>query len=62
MDRKLLNAKTYVYVKDRVWTVKGTGVIIWANDKTVVVDLDGDHGTYCFHRDSVWKFVEDNQK
>lgn len=54
--------KTYVYVKDRVQTVKGTGVVVWANDKTVVVDLDGDHGTYYFHRDSVWKLVEDNQE
>lgn len=54
--------KTYVYVKDRVQTVKGVGVVVWANDKTVVVDLDGDHGTYCFHRNSVWKLVEDNQE
>lgn len=54
--------KAYVYVKDKVWTVKGTGIVIWADDKTAVVDLDGDHGTYCFHRDSVWKFVEDGKK
>lgn len=53
--------KAYVYVKDRVQTVKGAGVVIWADDETVLVDLDGDHGTYLFHRDSVWKIVENNQ-
>ena len=54
--------KAYVYVKDRVQTVKGTGVAVWADDKTVLVDLDGGHGTYYFHRDGVWKLVEDTQE
>ena len=54
--------ETYVYVKDRVQTVKGVGVVVWANDKTVVVDLDGGYGTYYFHRNSVWKLIEDNKE
>lgn len=54
--------KTDVRVKDRVQTVKGVGIVVWANDKTVVVDLDGDHGTYYFHKNSVWKLVEGNKE
>jgi hypothetical protein len=54
--------KKDVRVKDRVQTVKGVGIVVWADDKTVLVDLDGGHGTYCFHKNSVWKLVEDNKE
>ena len=49
-------------VGDRVQTVKGRGVIIYVNDDGVVVELDGDHGTYFFDKNGVWIIVEDNKK
>lgn len=52
--------KADVYVGDRVQTIKGIGIVIWVYDATVVVELDGDHGTYLFGKNSVWKLVEDN--
>lgn len=63
---KILNGdsmnKADVYVGDRVQTIKGRGIVIWVYDAdaTVVVELDGDHGTYLFGKNGVWKLVEDN--
>ena len=39
---------TDVSVGDRVQTIKGRGVVVADCDTNVVIELDGDHGTYFF--------------
>jgi hypothetical protein len=49
--------KSDMCIDDRVQTIKGIGVIIAIYETTVLVELDGDHGTYLFHKDSVWEII-----
>lgn len=55
-------SKKDVRVGDRVQTIKGRGIVIEDYDTGVVVELDGDHGTYFFDNNGVWIIVEDNKK
>lgn len=47
---------------NRVQTLKGRGVVSMVDNDKVIVDLDGDHGSYMFHKDSVWKIDEDKKR
>lgn len=47
-----------IQIGDRVGTIKGRGVVFVTDGDTITVDLDGDHGSYMFHKDSVWKIDE----
>ena len=53
-------SKKDVRVGDRVQTIKGRGIVIEDYDTGVVVELDGDHGTYFFDNNGVWIIAEDN--
>ena len=44
-----------VRIGDRVQTIKGCGIVTALVDDFVVVDLDGDHGTYMFDKKGIWK-------
>lgn len=46
--------RTDVNIGDRVQTLKGTGVVSVV-DTVITVNLDGNHGCYCFPKDLVWK-------
>lgn len=52
---KGMNRKT-ISVGDRVETIKGRGVVmaVAINGEAVIVDLDGDHGSYYFSENEVW--------
>jgi hypothetical protein len=47
-----------IHIGDRVQTLKGRGVVSVIDNDIITVDLDGDHGGYCFFKDSVWKIDE----
>ena len=48
-----------IHVGDRVGTTKGRGVVSVVDNDIVTVELYGDHGIYCFSKDSVWQTNED---
>ena len=51
-----------IKIGDRVQTLKGKGVVSYVNDDmTFIVDLDYDHGSYYFSKDSAWK-INENQE
>ena len=50
-----------IHVGDRVGTTKGRGVVSVVDNDIVTVELYGDHGIYCFSKDSVWKIEEDEK-
>lgn len=56
--------KKDVHIGDRVQTIKGRGIVVadYDDDDAVVVELDGDHGTYLFGKNGIWNIVEDNQE
>lgn len=43
-----------IHIGDKVQTLKGTGIVTDVNDAIVGVDLDGDRGSYLFHKEHVW--------
>ena len=51
--------KIDIKIGDRVQTIKGKGTVSYVNDDmTFIVDLDCDHGSYYFSKDSAWKINE----
>lgn len=47
--------RTDIQIEDKVQTLKGRGIVTYIDGDNVVVDLDGDHGSYWFTKESVWK-------
>ena len=53
--------RTDIHIGDKVQTIKGRGVVSYINDDmTFIVDLDSDHGSYYFSKDTAWKIDEND--
>ena len=50
-----------IHIGDRVGTTKGRGIVSVVDNDIVTVERYGDHGIYCFSKDSVWKIEEDRE-